>query len=127
MKLMLAALFFNVANINLDKNITEHFKLKDFHCKDCKEIIINKDLITRLDILRKIYAGPLYITSGYRSLERNMLVGGVSHSAHLKGAAVDVVLPANKKRFLWICRKTFPIVLPNYLKNYVHLEVSRGK
>lgn len=43
-----------------------------------------------LDPLRRLYAKPIIITSGYRSIELNKRVGGVSNSWHTQGNAADI-------------------------------------
>lgn len=42
-----------------------------------------------LQPLRELYGRPIRITSGYRCMELNRRVGGVSTSQHLKGEAAD--------------------------------------
>ena len=43
-----------------------------------------------LQPLRNIYQEPFIVSSGFRSLELNEAVGGVSSSQHLKGMAADI-------------------------------------
>ena len=43
-----------------------------------------------LEPLRRLYGGPIVVTSGYRCKEVNRLVGGVPDSQHTKGEAADV-------------------------------------
>lgn len=45
-----------------------------------------------LDPIRQAWGQPLFVTSGFRSPQLNVAVGGVPTSAHLDGCAVDVVL-----------------------------------
>lgn len=50
-----------------------------------------KELIYQvLQPLRDKIEKPIYITSGYRCLKLNELVGGVHTSQHVKGEAVDI-------------------------------------
>ena len=44
-----------------------------------------------LEPLRTAIGAPLFITSGYRSLQVNAMVGGALRSAHLDGRAADFV------------------------------------
>lgn len=46
-----------------------------------------------LECLRTEIGKPIYITSGYRSLEVNKAVHGVKDSRHLVGLAVDIQSP----------------------------------
>lgn len=43
-----------------------------------------------LELIRKYYALPIRITSGYRCPELNQLVGGSPSSAHMQALAVDI-------------------------------------
>ena len=51
-----------------------------------------------LQPLRDALGCPIIITSGYRCLEVNRLVGGVAHSQHMFGCAADLH-PADMKKF----------------------------
>lgn len=46
-----------------------------------------------LERVRAYLGEPMLITSGYRSVEVNQLVGGKADSQHMKGQAVDFVSP----------------------------------
>jgi len=43
--------------------------------------------------LRNSLSKPLFVTSGYRSLQLNTAVGGSPHSDHMVGNAADIVVP----------------------------------
>lgn len=45
-----------------------------------------------LDPIREAWGQPLIVTSGYRSPQLNVAVGGVPTSAHMDGCAVDIAL-----------------------------------
>lgn len=50
-----------------------------------------QELITDvLDPIRIEWGQPIVVTSGYRSVELNVRVGGVYNSAHMDGYAVDI-------------------------------------
>ena len=64
-----------------------------------------------LEPLRMAAAKPIIISSGYRCLELNKAVGGVSTSNHLSGYAADIKVPSNKvgeEWFNWI-QKNIPV------------------
>lgn len=44
-----------------------------------------------LDPLRRVWGGPIVISSGYRCPELNTLIGGAKHSHHLLGCAADLI------------------------------------
>lgn len=79
--------------------ITPHFKLSEFNCHDKaktpypEEWIETrlKPLCEALEKIREKTGKPLVVTSGYRTLEHNKAVGGVSKSPHLSGIAADIV------------------------------------
>lgn len=47
-----------------------------------------------LEAIRAQLQAPIIVTSGYRGLEVNRAVGGVSSSDHTRGHAADIVAPA---------------------------------
>lgn len=51
---------------------------------------MDHDFVRILDKVREIYGRPIRINSGYRSIERNRLVGGAEQSSHLYGVAADL-------------------------------------
>lgn len=51
---------------------------------------LNKLCTTVLEPLRKFLGRPVTISSGYRSIKLNKVVGGVFNSAHLTGRAADI-------------------------------------
>lgn len=53
-----------------------------------------------LDPLREAWGQPLIVSSGFRTPELNVVVGGVPASAHIIGCAVDVKLASWSKRSL---------------------------
>lgn len=51
---------------------------------------MNQQLVNMLDALRDKLGKPIVINSSWRDPEHNAEVGGVAHSSHLQGLAVDV-------------------------------------
>lgn len=63
---------------------------------------MNKTFLEKLDYARHNAGVPFVITSGYRTEERNKLVGGRVGSSHLKGLAADISYTGSRERFLII-------------------------
>lgn len=49
--------------------------------------------VSVLDPIREAWGQPLIVSSGFRSPQLNVAVGGVPTSAHLDGCAADITLP----------------------------------
>jgi hypothetical protein len=74
--------------------------LKYFNEKDDPKMIgVSKKLMLMLDNARNFARVPFIITSGVRSLEENIRVGGVEDSAHLYGLAVDLRCDTSRTRY----------------------------
>lgn len=79
--------------------LTTHFRAKELACKcGCDEQKMDSDFMEMLEELRQKLDRPVYITSGFRCVEHNKAVGGVSSSYHLKGMAADIVCISAKDR-----------------------------
>jgi hypothetical protein len=48
-----------------------------------------EELLRRVNLFRKEYGQPMYVTSGYRSPEHNAKIGGSKASAHMSCQAID--------------------------------------
>lgn len=74
-------------NTRLSKN----FILSEFACKDgSKNILVDYELVEKLQKLRDQLGKPIRITSGYRTAAYNKKCGGISTSHHLTGKAADI-------------------------------------
>lgn len=99
-------------------------KLKYFDPSEfVKYYKMKPELLHRLDAARE-YAGiPFRITSSYRPVEYNSLVGGVTNSAHTRGYAVDIRCIDSVQRFKIVhaaLRAGFERI--GIGKNFVHLD-----
>jgi len=85
--------------IDKDSNLSKNFKISEFSCPAVidgkirndldRHVIINMDLVNKLQQLRDFYKKPIKITA-YRSPEYNAIVPGASkNSYHIKGKAAD--------------------------------------
>lgn len=71
-----------------------NFKVKEFACNDGTDaILIDSELVEKLQIIREYFGKPVYINSAYRTKDYNKKVGGASNSQHLYGKAADIRIP----------------------------------
>ena len=85
--------------IDIDKNITMHFKWREalWHQVWQSYIFPNDDqryhiiqVALKLEAIRKVFHGkPIKIRSWLRQPVYNFSIGGAPHSMHMKGGAVD--------------------------------------
>ena len=59
---------------------------------------MNLDFLHKLDEARELAGVPFKITSGYRSPQHNLDVGGRIGSSHIKGLAVDIACVNSHQR-----------------------------
>jgi uncharacterized protein YcbK (DUF882 family) len=69
-----------------------NFRPEELSCPCCKKYIINKHLMSVLELVRCNFNAPVTITSGLRCEEHNAKVGGAENSEHLLGTAADIVV-----------------------------------
>ena len=77
--------------------VTKHFKLSEFACKDGTQVPTKYQgnvaaLCLALEHLRAKLGSPVVIISAYRTKEYNKRVGGASKSQHLTAKAADIRL-----------------------------------
>lgn len=110
--------------------ITEHFKVKEFACKDGSPIVfVDEYLAVLLEILRKTIKKPVIITSGYRTPEHNKKVGGAKNSFHMRGMAADITVKDMTPKDV---AKELDKLAPNscgiiVYKSWVHFDTRNSK
>lgn len=132
----------------VDDHLTEHFRLDEFaHHERGKEptVYLSSDFLKFVQMLEEFrmwYRRPMNITSGFRPVGFNKLVGGSFNSAHLRMLAVDFLLPNMldfepvrrdqfyqniKVKWFAICEKSEFKPQCNFYDTFIHLGVSRSR
>jgi zinc D-Ala-D-Ala carboxypeptidase len=78
-----------------NKDSWKYFTREELKCKGTDECFMNEEFMNQLHRLREDYARPMRITSGYRDVSYNTVIGGSPNSAHILGQAVDVAVSGN--------------------------------
>ena len=110
--------------------ITDHFKVKEFACKDGSPVVfVDEYMVALLEMLRKKINKPIIITSGYRTPGHNKKVDGAKYSYHMRGCAADIRVNdvATKE-----VAKELNKIVPNscgiiVYDNWVHFDVRNKK
>lgn len=70
-----------------------NFQVKEFACNDGSDtILVDCELVEKLQIIREYFKAPVLINSGYRTKTYNTKIGGARSSQHLLGKAADIVV-----------------------------------
>jgi len=78
-------------NVPENMKLSKNFKLSEFACKDGSIVVlVDYELVEKLQQLRDKVNKPVVITSGYRSVAYNKKCGGIPTSNHLLGKAADI-------------------------------------
>lgn len=81
-----------------EKYLSEHFKVKEFACKDGSDYLkIDMDLIPLVERFRQYVENTVIINSAYRTESWNKKQGGATNSYHLYGQALDIGVDKNYK------------------------------
>lgn len=114
-----------------DKNISPHFKVREFHSiKDpCDMVKVDEKLVALLENIRNFTGKPVHINSGYRSPKYNKTIKNASPSSqHCAGKAADIVIsgvsPA-KVAEIAECYLGSSGGIGIY-KNFTHVDVRNG-
>ena len=90
--------------------------------------LMDYEFIKKLELIRLFIKEPVIINSGYRSAERNAMVGGVKDSAHRTGNAADIRCTTSQYR----CKLINTALIVGIKRigignNYVHLDNDKTK
>ena len=94
--------------------LSDHFALDEFtYSETAEQLELSNDpspdvvealrygAIHVLDRIRGAVGGPVFVTSGARTVEVNAAVGGARNSQHLRGEAADIQAPGVDRVELW--------------------------
>ena len=115
---------------NGNEKLTEHFKVKEFACKDGTDVIfIETDLAEVLEKIRNHFNKAVHITSGYRTVAHNIKCGGAIFSQHCYGMAVDIYITGVPPKEIALYAQT---LLPDtggigLYPSFVHIDVRETK
>ncbi|AEF94487.1 Peptidase M15A [Desulfotomaculum nigrificans CO-1-SRB] len=76
-----------------EQRITPHFTEGELACRCCGRLLVQSELVHKLETLRQLVKKPVLVNSGYRCPAHNRAVGGAVNSYHLKGMAADIHVP----------------------------------
>ncbi len=111
-----------------NKKLSANFSVKEFACKDgTDKILIDDQLVTKLQQIRDYFNQPIIINSAYRTESHNKKVGGSPSSQHLRGTAADIVI-----------RGVAPLLIAQYAEylgfngigwysGFTHIDVRQNK
>ena len=74
----------------------QYFTEDELRCKGTDECCMDEQFMLTLEALRQEFNEPMIISSAYRDLSYNQVIGGAKNSPHLYGKAVDVVISGKK-------------------------------
>jgi zinc D-Ala-D-Ala carboxypeptidase len=74
-------------------DLSPHFSKSELACRHCGQLKVEKRLLNALEELRNLGGKPIVVHDGYRCVNHNQEVGGVTDSEHTRGMAADVDIP----------------------------------
>jgi len=94
--------------------LAEHLYSAEVHCKchysHCTQTLIANSAVRSFWGVRKSYDEPVRVNSGFRCQMHNKDVGGVEHSYHKLGLALDLEAD-DLDRLEWAARMYFDVVI----------------
>jgi uncharacterized protein YcbK (DUF882 family) len=79
-----------------------------------------------LQCIRNVVDFPLVISSGFRCEAHNKAVGGEADSAHTRGLAADIVIPASPLRYKFLKEALVFFKRIGLSAEFVHVDVDRS-
>ena len=109
--------------------LSANFVAGEFACKcgQCKSILVDSELVNRLQQIRDHFGVPVNVNSGYRCKSHNAAVGGDPQSSHMKGMAADICLPGVKPAEVAKYAESIGIRRIGKYDNFVHIGSGQTK
>lgn len=105
-----------------------NFQIKEFACHDGSDkVLIDSELIEKLQIIREHFNTPVIINSGYRTDAYNKKVGGVGGSQHTLGKAADIIVRNAKIDDVVLFAETIGFRGIGRYKDFVHVDTRPVK
>lgn len=105
----------------------DEFKCQCTH-KDCNHTLVNQMFREQWEKFRSAWNAPLTINSGFRCQKHNDDVGGVPHSRHSMGMAVDVSLKGlsinDRADIIHLANTFFDYVRVYPTLEFIHMHVE---
>jgi len=110
--------------------LNKYLNSEEVQCRcnrlDCHFTLINSVHAKRFYKLRKEMSFPLTINSGFRCTTHNKFVGGVDHSSHTTGNALDIstaqLWDGQRMKLIIEARKLFDYV--KVYNTFIHCQTS---
>lgn len=109
-----------------DYMLSDNFSSSEFICRckhsNCNHSFLYKKSLDSSQLLRRYLNVGLSVTNGHRCQLHNTDVGGVDDSYHMKGHAVDFVVPEHMTigYFAEAARMFFDVVIEYKEKGFIH-------
>ena len=108
-----------------NNQVTAHFKLKEFACKNSEAVIVSENLCYVLEAVRAHFGKPVVVNSGYRTPEYNAKIGGAVKSQHMLGMAADIhisgVKPSDVAAYARVLMPTYGGI--GIYSTFTHIDV----
>ena len=113
------------------KQLSAHFKVREFACKDGSDTVFVSDSLVRvLEQIRAHFGKPVHINSGYRTEAYNKSLKDASqYSQHKYGLAADIVIQGVTPAQVAAYAETLLVGTGGIgtYKSFTHVDVRRTK
>lgn len=111
-----------------DEFVIPKFRYRELAQKHEDRMVLDDVALFALNNFRQMFAKPVRITSGFRTLKHNAKIGGAKNSLHLLGAAFDMDLgrDASTHKLEWLQYAGFTEVRYYESTGHYHVGVKHG-